>query len=402
MNINAVHSAASSGEHLAYIDLLRGFAIFGVLAAHGGLGLTPAGLSGLPLHIDWLLGAGKHGVSLFFVVSAYTLMRSMDIRHYSEPLPWPYIVRRFFRIAPVYYLVIALVFFFHGEGFDGYSSPESSGLTWGSFGAHLLFVNGLFPYHVNNFLGVEWSVATEVMFYALLPVLFIWLRRSGSNAGLAVKALMLYLAGLALLWVMYFKSGHVQSITGPYPDAIFGSWTYFFVLSHMHEFAAGILAWAGVKIAGNRFTQLTALVRARLLLAVLGGCGVGLACLEVIHGDNFYMVLGGQVLWGLFGAGLLVVLAVLRPKPIPGLTFLGRISFSLYLVHMPVFYGLSKSPESWGLTDIPLLNYSFYLTSAWLLALGAATLLFHLIEKPGMRLGQMLLSRSPKPILATR
>lgn len=139
MNINAVHSAASSGEHLAYIDLLRGFAIFGVLAAHGGLGRILAGLSGLPLHIDWLLGADKHGDSLFFVVSAYTLMRSVDIRHYSEPLPWPQIVRRFFGIAPVYYLVITLVFVFHGEGFDGYSFYLTSAWLLALGAATLLF-----------------------------------------------------------------------------------------------------------------------------------------------------------------------------------------------------------------------------------------------------------------------
>ena len=401
MTIMAEPIPVSSGEHLAYIDLLRGFAIFGVLAAHGGLGLAPAGLSGLPLNIDWLLGAGKHGVSLFFVVSAYTLMRSMSSRHHDEPLPLPYMVRRFFRIAPVYYLVITLVFFFHGEGFDGYSSPEDNRLTWGSFGAHLLFVNGLFPYHINNFLGVEWSIAAEVMFYALLPVIFIWLRRSGNNATLAAKACALYLAGLALFWVMYFKSGYVQSITGLYPGAIFGAWTYFFVFTHLHEFAIGIAVWVLLRIAGNRAVDRFAFGGARLWLAILISCGAVLACWEVLQSDNFYMVVGGQVLWGLLGAGLLIALESLRPPPILGLTFLGKISFSLYLVHMPVFYGLSRSAGTWRLTDMPLLNHGIYLTIAWCLSLGAAIVLFYLIEKPGMRLGQMLLTRSPKSILAT-
>lgn len=216
-------TSPSSREHFDYIDLLRGIAIFGVLSAHSAFGIGASGLAQLPLHFEWLLGAGKHGVSLFFVVSAFTLIRSMDARRSSEEsLIGPYLVRRFFRIAPAYYLVLLLVFFLYGKGFEGYTPPGDRNLGWPDLAAHMLFVNGLFPYYINDFIGVEWSIATEFMFYAVLPMIFLWLRNSRNHASLVCKAAALYLAGLALLWFMYFKGGHLQRIIGNYPMEILG------------------------------------------------------------------------------------------------------------------------------------------------------------------------------------
>lgn len=392
---------APPNEHFAYIDLLRGIAIFGVLSAHAGLGMAAAGLTQLPFRIDWLFGAGKHGVSLFFVVSAYTLIRSMNSRYRSdEPMIASYIVRRFFRIAPAYYLVLLLIFFLHGKGFGGYTPPGATALAWVDLAAHLFFVNGLSPYFINSFIGVEWSIATEFMFYALLPCIFLWLRKSSSHTVLAIKASILYLAGLVLLWFMYFKGGHMQKIIGRYPIEIFGPWIYFFILSHIHEFAAGIAAWVTLKILSERNSPRPGPAATKLALGGLVVFGMILAYAEALRGDSVYMIVGSQVLWGLLGAGLIYVLSVLRPGRISGLTFLGRISFSLYLVHMPVFYGLSKLSVIWSITDFAIVNFGIYLLLAWCLALTAAVLLFYFVEKPGIRTGQALLDRFSKPLFA--
>lgn len=392
----------SPREHFDCIDLLRGIAIFGVLSAHATFGMVAAGFTQLPLHMEWLLGAGKHGVSLFFVVSAYTLIRSMDERRNDgESLIVPYLIRRIFRIAPAYYLVLLLVFFLHGKGFDGYTPRGEPNLGWSDLAAHLLFVNGLFPYYINSFIGVEWSIATEFMFYAMLPFIFLWLRDSRNHTSLACKAAALYVAGLVLLWFMYFKGGYMQKIIGHYPMEIFAPWIYFFILSHIHEFAAGIAIWVLMKILADKRIPNPGAAITKLVLGALVAFGVMLAYAEAYWTSSVFMTVGGQILWGLLGASLIYVLSVLRPGPVPGLSFLGKISFSLYLVHMPVFYGLSKFAPTWSITSFAFVNFSLYLFIALSISLAAATLLFHFVEKPGMRVGKALLNRSPKTLFAT-
>lgn len=84
-------------KHLAYIDALRGYAILGVIATHA------AGPE-LAWPLRLVTDQGARGVQLFFVVSALTL--SWRERHDGVV---PFYIRRFFRIAPMFWL--AIVFF---------------------------------------------------------------------------------------------------------------------------------------------------------------------------------------------------------------------------------------------------------------------------------------------------
>lgn len=387
-------------QHFDYIDLLRGLAIFGVVAAHSMMGMAAIGLTQLPFHIDWLLSAGRHGVSLFFVVSAFTLIRSLNSRR-GDPMFFAYFVRRFFRIVPAYYLVLLLVFFAYGKGFESYTPPGEPNLTWPDLAAHLLFVNGLFPYYINDFLGVEWSIAAEFPFYAMLPFIFLWLRNTEAGLPLSIKAALLYGGSLALLWMMYWKAGPLIQLLGIhlYPREIFVPWTYFFILTHMHEFAAGIAVWTLMR----RLEHKPGLDKAWAgwSLGLLIAAGIALACLESWRYDSVLLTIWAPVAWGLMAACLIYLLSVLNPPPLFALSYLGKISFSLYLVHMPIVYGLSRSSTAWRVTDSVAINFGLYQVVAWSLSLTTAALLFHFVEKPGMRMGKALLNRFPKPAFAT-
>lgn len=86
---------------LEFIEAARGYAIMLVLAVHA-VGYQ----------------AGAMGVQLFYIISAYTLYRSLMYRNEQHYL-WFYI-RRFFRIAPLYYLYIYMSIlqrFNHGQNF---------------------------------------------------------------------------------------------------------------------------------------------------------------------------------------------------------------------------------------------------------------------------------------------
>ena len=93
-----LHKRPSTGEPMAELDGLRGFAVFLVLASHTNL---------------WgLRGSGAVGVWLFFVLSSFLLTKimlaklpaSLGARELAK-----YVIRRIARIIPVYYFCLILV-----------------------------------------------------------------------------------------------------------------------------------------------------------------------------------------------------------------------------------------------------------------------------------------------------
>src|SRR5690348_13706360 len=84
-----------------YIDAMRGIAILLVILVHSAFDLAIKGPAGR-------IGAmGQFGVQMFFVASALTLCLSWEARR-DEPHPMKsFLIRRFFRIAPMYYFGIA-------------------------------------------------------------------------------------------------------------------------------------------------------------------------------------------------------------------------------------------------------------------------------------------------------
>ena len=94
---------------LKYIDALRGLAILGVLIVHcGGHGDNGA----IPQSLLAIISNGARGVQLFFIVSAFTLFLSMTHKYEQEKHPkLNFFIRRFFRIAPMYYIGIVYYLF---------------------------------------------------------------------------------------------------------------------------------------------------------------------------------------------------------------------------------------------------------------------------------------------------
>ena len=99
---------------LKYIDALRGLAIMGVLIVHcGQKGFNDA----LPDIIQSVILNGAHGVQLFYVASAFTLFISLANQDALGKNMWThFFARRFFRIAPMYYLGICYYLWQDGFG----------------------------------------------------------------------------------------------------------------------------------------------------------------------------------------------------------------------------------------------------------------------------------------------
>lgn len=95
------------GYKLSAIDALRGWAIFLVIVVH-----TAELFHELPWPLKKLTNMGWYGVQLFFIMSAFTLIMSWQRQSRSNfsKKCLKFYIRRFFRIAPMYYSGAVLYF----------------------------------------------------------------------------------------------------------------------------------------------------------------------------------------------------------------------------------------------------------------------------------------------------
>jgi peptidoglycan/LPS O-acetylase OafA/YrhL len=173
-----------------YIDALRGIAILGVVAVH----CSQVAPVSVPV-FDMILKRGELGVQLFYVVSAVTLCLSFDSRRQEKRRLLSFYLRRYFRIAPMFYLGVVCYGFVIGL-------PQSSwvphGLTWWFLLATLLFVSGFHPGTIHTVVPGGWSIAVEMTFYAILPFLASRVRTLASTVALFMISIAIFVLNVSL------------------------------------------------------------------------------------------------------------------------------------------------------------------------------------------------------------
>lgn len=353
-------------QHLGYLDSLRGIAILLVLWVHAGLEEGAASTA------HWnMFFIGQRGVELFYEVSAFTLFLSLTQGRPEHAPLRNFYLRRFFRIAPAFYVAVLVDFIW-----VGCHQPD----RWRYLLA-ILFLNGWSARAINLPIVGTWSVAVEAMFYLLVPVLFRRIRNVRS-------ALLFFLAAWAVTYPVSRVFLHFDM----------KAWEYFMLrwpVVQLPVFALGILAFRiyqvfvdrrqthpGFWSKGVRKGSSAALL---LITAVLFFSNLG-------RGNN-YLVPGSLCFVTLLLAGDLYAWPLLFNRP---LAWIGKISFSLYLFHffflplvgwmfaLPRFAALPHGGAAVsicafvviGCVSIPL----SWLTWRW-------------IEIPGIALGRNLINR---------
>lgn len=146
-------------ENIAFIDQMRGFAILLVIFVHFSQNFSDA-------LIHDVGKVGQFGVQLFFVASAFTLCLSHDRRAQVQDSLANFYIRRFFRIAPLYYLAIA------GYGIAHTLLGHGQDYTPLNIAANVLFLHGFVPSANNSIVPGGWSIGVEMAFYAIFPFLY--------------------------------------------------------------------------------------------------------------------------------------------------------------------------------------------------------------------------------------
>ncbi len=177
--------AEPSQSRLAWLDVLRGLAALAVVFNHFGYFLPP----GVKAAVYQWINPGDYGVFVFFIISGYIVPASLE-RKGSVRTFW---VSRLFRLYPLYLLAVGMALALYlfqvgslrGEGGD----PETSILS------QLLMMSNVLA--GQNLPNVVWSLSYEMIFYLLLTALFMaGIHRRSSRYALAFAVAAVALGGI--------------------------------------------------------------------------------------------------------------------------------------------------------------------------------------------------------------
>jgi len=305
-----------SQRRLAVLDAGRALAILGVIAVH----LSPW-FGHLPAWVATISRFGQYGVQAFFVISAITICTTLeeDARRYSSRDTYRrFYVKRFFRIAPLYFVALAAYALID----DGALLMHSRMLLpHGAVDvlANLLFVHEWVPGAINSVVPGGWSIGVEMFFYLLAPALFAGCRTLRGLLGASLLVAFICAAFWYAGPCMHAPACLVQN----------NAFYYFWPPAQLPCFVVGIWVWrlARAVIAGEErlgpLAMSGTVTFGAVCAVLLYLCGVGAG---LSHG--FAPLLAACV-----SAALLLLMAGL-PKAVlsfPVLAALGQNSYGVYI-----------------------------------------------------------------------
>jgi peptidoglycan/LPS O-acetylase OafA/YrhL len=356
-----------------FIDTLRGLAILGVILIHTAQWIPPSN----PV-LNTIAYDGAQGVQLFFIASALTLFLSLRSRQASESKPVRnFFIRRFFRIAPMYY--VALIFFVVVDGFGKrYFAPF--GVPWYYPLLTATFLNGWHPETINSIIPGGWSISVEMTFYLFVPFLFVFLKD-------IKRTLLFIMAALLVGWLLNALMTAVYTPKYPQDDQyLVSSFTFFWFFSQLPVFGIGILTyhlferWKGIQDRGLGIVLLIATVFVEWAFLDTSTYG------ELIP-HHVMMALG--FVFGVFGLYFSNLRLLINPVTV----WIGKLSFSMYLVHFAILRLLQEVifPKGFPIGGDLGMWAGYILIAELTVVISVVT--YHYIEKPGMDLGKALINR---------
>lgn len=388
------------GEQIPALDGVRGIAILLVMVHH--FVVFPVALSdavvpmvALDRAFVFLANAGWAGVNLFFVLSGFLITGILyeskgSVKRYLRG----FYIRRVLRIFPLYYgavlvmlLVLPLVLPGDGAGVKGLRSAQ----IW--YWSYLQNIALLFGWEgmqsVPMMVTHLWSLAVEEQFYLIWPVVVFLLPRRGVIA----------VCGAMIVSAFAIRIG--MHLLGVNPSMV-----YRFTLARMDDLAVGAL----IALAIRDRHDLRQLVR---WAWPVGGVSLAVVALlavqrgQLLSADAWVQMVGFTPV--ALVSGILVLAAATAHRSTmyyqvmtqPFLRVLGRHSYALYLIHLPVTILLLQYSQLE--TALPLvagsslLRLLFFGGVAFSISMAGALLTWHLWEKHFLKLKDILAPREEPP-----
>jgi peptidoglycan/LPS O-acetylase OafA/YrhL len=410
----ALEVKPTSGQRLLGIEGLRAAAALSVMLGHFNLHLVPDELVSPVL--QKVLNVAGQGLTLFFVLSGFLLFGPF-LSAANRGVPFnisQYFLNRFLRIYPAYVVIFTITALALGLAYTKAVSAGDAGVegTAGTIGrmtdlgaiaANLALVHTLLPGTIKTGLGVSWSLTAEICFYLVLPLLAAIAvrqsRRLGLNSSAVIVSLGMVAVGLACRTI-----GNAQ-VHGDAATQFYlqwgGNWLAVFLRSILCQ--ADLFGFGMLALVAFRYSAMIVDANARTWFrrSLYGAALLGLALSRLEHEFGFAVF---------FGSLLLIVttptatsranwlLSILEWPPI---RWLGVISYSFYLWHLPVIWGAYK----WQLHEQrPDTLLAIVMTYSLVLAITTAlsTMTYLLVERPALLLKSKPNKVRPVPAIPLR
>lgn len=338
------------------IQYIRGLAALLVVIAHNSFFLSEFWVTHIP---------GALGVDIFFIVSGFIMT---FITHQAPEGADTFLIKRFFRLWPPLFLVwlASLVFVYHER-------------TLSQMSCVLYFCLQDYSRQGPAFgyspLGPPWTLSYEIMFYVVFAF-----SMSISYRYRSYICALIFMA--SMLGFQLFYNGSFSFSSQISPEIVVTHWWQALIKiasnTVVSEFIAGMFL-AEIMVNGK-------ISDSRLMRALAWGALFTAFVFIIITGPQVFGMSGG------FWPALLIMAAVItlschhKTVNFRGLSFLGDISYSLYLVHYPVILFFKNAlPSSAFQNGSPVV---------FLLSVAVSTLLasvvFRLVEIPSMQLGKKI------------
>ncbi|GLC26663.1 acyltransferase family protein [Roseisolibacter agri] len=383
-SVDAPPTGAGSQGHVDALDGVRGIAILLVMLVHGVANLEASGWARLPVAMARF---GWSGVDLFFVLSGWLITRILlEDRGRAGALP-AFFARRALRIWPLYFLVLAglSVLAYGWPAFQpGDAAEFRRAMPW--YWTHTF--NWYLIVHPSGDTGAYgtgtfWSLALEEQFYLVWP--FVVQRLHGRALARTCGALAV---GSALLRILLTVVGV------SFPLAVLP-----FTRLEGLAVGAGLAALRDVPEAWARLRRWTAPLAdspVRLVIAALA-CHALLTWVTQLD-PELLQVVGVPTVVCVWGALVLAVVAhgpetpLARILTVRPLRAVGRISYGLYVFHLPAIFLVSCAAVAWR----PGTSLAAIFWTGYAVTFVAALLSWRLWERPWLALKRWV----PRPARA--
>jgi peptidoglycan/LPS O-acetylase OafA/YrhL len=374
---SAVVSAQPGMQHLPQLDGIRGIAILLVLCTHLGSILRSEFFS-------HYLEAGWIGVDLFFVLSGFLITRILLNTREGEHYYSRFYIRRGLRIWPLYYVYIGLIFgglallthtgaiaklTGHGQEFSfSFRTPAI---------LYVFYLQNLYPKSLFSFydpLSITWSLCIEEHFYLLWPLL---IRKLSLSSLKRVLWTVLFLSPLARMAVYFALKGHEFKI--------FYQTVYRVTPFHIDAIVGGSLL--ALYLYENSRPNI---FKKQFWLMMAAGVAMNIVCIPWSQEngivDSIVFSCVAAMFTGVVGLSLLgwqKRLFTLKP-----LRYFGKISYGLYLLHMPVvllFQSHHFLHKAFHISNTVVLEFSGAIVAMGL-SVAIASFSFRFFEQPMLNL----------------
>lgn len=349
-------------ERLQHIDALRAIAALLVVFMHVSESFYSLGAetqaSRWLYDVAYRWDFGRIGVAAFFVISGFVI--PFSARPDRPHAGWDFAIKRLFRIYPAYWLSVP---------FGAYACYW----LWGrEFSIRDLAINFTLLQDIAGVppaIGLYWTLLVEMAFYAICLV-FLVTGNIRNYTRIAFFSGSLALA--VLIWMIAHARGHdLFSLNA-------ALW-----LIHLSIMSLGTLyrAWYD----GELESGLARTILIGLLVFYL--VGLPLVSTYYVGFPTRYTVP--------YSIGVFIFMlgaSVIRIRN-PFMTWLGQISYSIYLFHPIVFY-----PMLWILAQMPgdswwkAQHLAFYLVLNTVITIIVAALVYTCVERPCIRIGRRVAS----------